>query len=248
MNTTMAPWSDVHVRRAVAYALNRSDIIAAYGGPLTATPASSLISPAELATIGTQAQVSAVFSSVPQYPYDLGKARQEMAQSAYPHGFTATTTIDNGGAGPNGPNVDQVIAAELHKIGITLKISEVPASQYFSDYDNAPGGDLYAQFGAVSPDPSVFPSYCLGSAATLNVAHYVNKSISTLLADGLATSSPARRLAIYEQVLKQVATDVPYVVLFSPNAFTALSSKYTLPPFFVYPGFFSWALHLRLAA
>ena len=75
----------------------------------------------------------------------------------------------------------------------------------------------------------------------------MNRSISTLLADGLATSSPARRLAIYEQVRKQVATDVPYVVLFSPNAFAALSSKYTLPPFFVYPGFFSWALHLGLA-
>ena len=99
-----------------------------------------------------------MFNSVPQYPYDLGKARQEMAQSAYPHGFTATTTIDNGDAGPNGPNVDQVIAAELHKIGITLKINEVPASQYFSDYDNAPGGDLYAQFGAVSPIPASSPA------------------------------------------------------------------------------------------
>ena len=31
MNTKEGPWSDVHVRRAVAYALNRPDIIAAAG-------------------------------------------------------------------------------------------------------------------------------------------------------------------------------------------------------------------------
>ena len=32
MNTQTAPWSDIHVRRTVAYALNRSDIITAAGG------------------------------------------------------------------------------------------------------------------------------------------------------------------------------------------------------------------------
>jgi peptide/nickel transport system substrate-binding protein len=248
MNVKAAPWSDIHVRRAVAYALNRTDIISANGGPLTATPASSLISPTELETLGTQSQVNALFNSIPQYPYDLAKARKEMAQSAYPHGFTATTAIDSGGAGPNDPNDVQAIAAELHQIGITLKINEVPVGQFFNDYTNPPGGDLFAKFGAVSPDPSVFPSYCLGSAATLNVASYVNTSINSLLADGLTTSNPAKRLAIYGQVLKQVATDVPYVVLFYPNAFTALSTKYTLPPFLVFPGFFSWALHIKPAA
>ena len=58
----------------------------------------------------------------------------------------------------------------------------------------------------------------------------MNKSISTLLADGLATSSPARRLAIYEQVLKRVATEVPYGVLFSPNASAAACASITRFP------------------
>ena len=171
-----------------------------------------------------------------------------MARSGYPRGFTATTVIDNGAYGPNDPNIIQVIAAELQKIGITLKIREVTGTQYGGAYTNPPGGDLFAQFGAVSPDPSVFPSYCLGSAATLNVASYSNTSINTLLTDGLTTSNPAERLAIYGQLLKQVATDIPYIVLFYTNNFTALSSKYTLPPFIVFPSFFSWALHLKQAA
>jgi peptide/nickel transport system substrate-binding protein len=171
-----------------------------------------------------------------------------MTQSAYPHGLTATTVIDNGVYGPNDPNDIQVVAAELQKIGITLKVREVTGNAYINAYTNPPGGDFFAQFGAVSPDPSVFPSYMLGTTPANNVANYFNPSITSLLADGLTTGNPATRLADYGQVLKQVATDVPYIALFSPDAFTALSTKYTLPQFIVFPGFFSWALHIKRAA
>jgi peptide/nickel transport system substrate-binding protein len=248
MNARVGPWSDVHVRRAVAYALNRADLIAAYGGPGTAAPASTIIPTAQLRELGTPGQVDAMLSSLPSYPYDLAKARQQMAESAYPHGFTAITAIDNGGISANDPDVVQVIAAELSKIGITLKISEQPLSKFIANYTSGPpGGAMFATLGAVSPDPSIFPGYMVGSAATYNVAHYTPASANSLLAAGLATSDPARRLSIYGQLLKQVATDVPYVVLFSVYSFTALSGKYTLPPFPDYPGFFSWALGLKTA-
>jgi peptide/nickel transport system substrate-binding protein len=108
--------------------------------------------------------------------------------------------------------------------------------------------DLVAADGPESPDPSILPSYVLGGSVVAgDTAHYSSASVNALLADGLATSDPARRLSIYRQVLTDVATDVPYVVLFSLNAYTALSTKYTLPPFSVYPAFTSWALHLKLA-
>jgi ABC-type transport system substrate-binding protein len=73
-------------------------------------------------------------------------------------------------------------------------------------------------------------------------------SANPLLASGLATSDPTRRLAIYGQLLKQVDADVPYVPLFSGYSFVALSGKYTLPPFPDYAAFFSWALGLKQAA
>ena len=46
MNTQMAPWNDVHVRRAVDYALNRTDLINANGG--YAVPTYTLIPPQQL--------------------------------------------------------------------------------------------------------------------------------------------------------------------------------------------------------
>jgi peptide/nickel transport system substrate-binding protein len=248
MDAKVGPWADIHVRRAVAYALNRTDIVAANGGPHTAASAAEIIRPSQLLTIGTRSQVSTLLNSLPQYPYDPAKARQEMAQSAYRNGFTAVTETANIGSYPN---VVQVIAAELHQIGITLKVQEVATDKWIADYSarsGPPGGDMYGGLGAVSPDPSILPSYMVGRTATYNVAQYAPASADSLLADGVATGSAARRLAIYGQLLKQVATDVPYVVLFSPYSFTALSSKYTLPPFPCYPAFFSWALHLKPAA
>jgi peptide/nickel transport system substrate-binding protein len=246
MNVTAPPWNDIHVRRAVAYALNRTDLIIANGGPRTATPGDSLIPPAQLQTLGTSSQVSTLFSALPQYPYSLSRARQEMAKSAYPHGFTATTQIDALG---HDSEVAQVLSTELQNIGITLKVDQVTEAQYFNDFNAAPpGGNLYGVYYAASPDPSIFPTYLLGAVAAGNTAHYHSSTVNALLAAGLATSNPARRLSIYQQVLTNLATDVPYVPLFSVHNYTALSGKYTLPPFSVYPAFSSWALHLRLAA
>jgi peptide/nickel transport system substrate-binding protein len=198
-----------------------------------------------LRTIGTPSQVSTLLSSLPQYPYDPAKARQELAESAYPHGFTATTETDPG----IDANVVQVIAAELQKVGITLKVDQVTFTQYINDYNGPVGGNMYGPEYAASPDPSILPSYILGGSVVAgDTAHYESGSVNALLAAGLATSDPARRLSIYRQVLTDVAADVPYVVLYSLNAYTALSTKYTLPPFSVYPAFTSWALHLKLAA
>ena len=245
MDAKVGPWADVHVRRAVAYALNRTAIIAANGGPSTAAPATEIISPSQLLTLGTQSQVNALLTALPQYPYDLAKARQEMAESAYPHGFSAVTETANLASFPT---VLQAIVAELQQIGISLKVQETSVTKWIGDADSTgtpPGGDMYISLGAVSPDPSILPSYMVGSAATYNTAHYAPAAANSLLAQGVATSDGAQRLAIYGRLLNQVATDVPYVPLFSAYSFTALSSRYTLPPFPDYAAFFSWALGIK---
>jgi peptide/nickel transport system substrate-binding protein len=243
MNVKAAPFDDIHVRRAVAYALNRTDLIAANGGSLTAAPQSTLIPPSQLLTLGTQAQVNAVLGGLPQYPFDLAKAKQELAQSKYPHGFTAKTEIDNYG---NDVEVIQAIAAELQQIGITLQVSQVSSAQWSKDFATGGlGGIVYTAFYAASPDPSIFPSYLLGNASTYNMSRYAPTSVDTLMESGLADSSPAQRLSVYGQLLNSVATDVPYVVLFAGHNYTELSTKYTLPPFSVYPAFSSWALLLK---
>jgi peptide/nickel transport system substrate-binding protein len=229
-NVKVAPWNDVHVRRAVAYAINRSDIITALGGQ--ARPLSTLIVPSQLRMLGSQAQVGALLKSVPQYPFNLAKATQELAQSAYPHGFTAKVdTISSYGFSLG----TQAVAGELGKIGIKLTVDNVPDSKYFAELFGARtyGSLGYYTSGWPDPDPSGFPSYMLGSANAkpggLNTENYDPPAVDKLIAAASAAQSPAKRLALYGRLLRRLGSDVPYVPLVLTDYSFALSPKFSFP-------------------
>ena len=246
MNVHQAPWNDIHVRRAVAYAINPADVIAALGNK--ATPVSTLIPPIQLMRLGSQAQVSSLIGSLPSYPYDLAKARQELAQSGYPHGFTATTqTISFGSYTP----ATEAIAGDLAKIGINLKIKVIGFNQYEAlvSGPKAAVGGVYGTFNVTNSDPSAFPSFILGSnnVATggYDWANYDPPVIDTLINEGTTTLDPAKRLAIYGQLLKIIGTDLPWVPIYIEDYNFALSSKYTWPNYNVYTQWGSWELNIK---
>jgi peptide/nickel transport system substrate-binding protein len=234
MNTLTAGWNDVHVRRAVAYVLNRSDIIAANGG--YATPISTVTPPQLLRTIASQSQVDALLKSLPLYPYSITKAKQEMAQSAYPHGFSTTVLAYNYG---NAVNVFQVVAAELARIGIHMQIKqmEVTAWQAVETGPVSQRSTAFATGGCFNPDPSAYTDF-LGSKNTQggqwNISGYRPAEVDNLITEGASTSDPAKRFAAYSKLFQKLQTDVPYVGLFVSDTTIALSSKFT------YSGFNQW--------
>lgn len=82
MDVTKAPFNDVHVRRAVAYSVDRAGIAKAAFGSF-ATLMTGLVPVAELgAMAGSQATAAAFLSGLPQYPLSETAAKAELAQSA----------------------------------------------------------------------------------------------------------------------------------------------------------------------
>jgi peptide/nickel transport system substrate-binding protein len=249
MNVELPPWNDIHVRRAVAYALNRADIIAAGGGLTSAQPLYDFFPLMDLDLLGSSAQVSAITAALPQYSYTLAAAKTELAESAHPHGFTATMetcaygdTLDQ----------DQVVATELQRIGITLKLKIVACSVWSAElYGPKTFGASFGTYHSSIVDPSGLAAYLLGSQAIpaggLNAANYGPASVDSLLAAGVATSDPAARLSIYQKVLTHIAADVPYVPLYQSYNFLAFSSKFTIPPLGMDTFEFPWALDVKLA-
>jgi peptide/nickel transport system substrate-binding protein len=245
MNTKTGPFADVHVRRAVAYAVNRADVIKASGAQ--GTPITTLIPPSQLVSISSQGQVQSLLKSLPQYPLDLAKAKAELAKSAYPHGFS--TKLDATDFG-NFPVLDQAIAGNLAKIGITVKVNDISTgawlAEYFGPRDQI--GLFFTTFGCASPDPSYYPQIFLGTKnarpGASNIADYTAPEVDTLLTQGVTISNKAKRFAIYSQLLKKIATDVPYVPLYVQNSNAALSSKFSYP---TYNSFESgaWALQIK---
>jgi peptide/nickel transport system substrate-binding protein len=234
MNVTDPGWNDVHVRRAVAYALNRADIIAANGG--YAEPIYTLTPPQLLASIASPSQISTLLNSLPLYSYSIAKARQEMAQSAYPHGFSTTVLAYASGTSLN---VFQVIAAELGRIGIRVQLKTTQVSAW-SAVETGPANKRQTSFtggGCFNPDPSTYSDW-LGrqntQAGSWNFTDYTPAAVDTLLARGVATSNPARRFDAYSQLFQRLQADVPYVGLFVSDEAIALSPKFT------YTGYNQW--------
>jgi peptide/nickel transport system substrate-binding protein len=243
MPVDKAPWNDVHVRRAVAYAINRTDLIKASGFP--AAPSYTLIAPSELSIFGPQQQVDAALKQVPTYAHDMAKAKQELAQSSTPNGFTtALETFKYGSF----INVDQVIAAELKPLGINVQIKDIGQNAWFAALeDPAKRPFTYTTSGECGLDPSYWGQILgKGNAAKggINSANYTPPEVDKLLQDGLTTTDSNQRLSIYAQLLTKLGQDVPYITLLTQDASFA-STKFTWPGYNLYWYYRPWALELK---
>ena len=252
MSTKSGPWSDVHVREAAAYALNRPDIIAAAAG--TNTPISTYLPAQALDELASPAQVSKLIAAVNTYPYNVAKAKQELAKSAYPHGFSTTLYEYNYGSSVD---ISETIAAELQKIGINAHVKVAPTLTAWQAVMTGPVASRPTEFSTgwcTGPDISGY-GFALGSQNAVpgewNVADYTPTAVDSLLNAGLQTSDPAKRFVIYSELLKKLQSDLPYVGLYMEDTSIALSSKFTAPGFAQHYWYFNdddYALDIKSAA
>jgi peptide/nickel transport system substrate-binding protein len=251
LNTQLGPLKDVHVRRAIAYAINVEGMInALYAGHATeiVTPLPTDVD----ANLGSSSEVNAMLSSLPNYKFDLAAAKRELAKSAYPHGFTTSIELSAGGA--DGV-VAQIIAADLAKIGITMKVDELQSSTLFGDL--AAGtltNELVVGYYPVYNDPqSILAELLLTKeigpkGPGYNFAKYESPEVDNLLTKETESTTPQERLQVLGKALRIVASEAPYRPLFTYDAFEALSEKYVFPTFSPWTILFTpWALDVKLA-
>ena len=109
MNEQYPPLADVHVRRAISYAIDRQAIVKSllfgYG-----QPANSFLPP----------QVPFYDKSSPGLQYDIAKAKAEMAKSKYPKGFKVTLLVGSGARIET--QIGQIIQQALKQLGIDVTV------------------------------------------------------------------------------------------------------------------------------
>jgi peptide/nickel transport system substrate-binding protein len=217
LDMTQAPFSDVHVRKAIAYAVDRVGINNAVFGN-TGKIANALNDPSTLVGILPAAEVKKAYAAIPKYSYDLAKAKAELAQSSAPNGFTTTLNV----AAPCASCVaiSQAIQGTLKQIGITLNLNMMPGPPRFQ-YILAHGPNLGIQLignTADVPNPIELPWLYFKSDQAVkggnNSSNYRNAAADKIIAAGLATNdqAAAARAAIkVETGAANVAAMVPMV-------------------------------------
>jgi ABC-type transport system substrate-binding protein len=199
-NTRTGPFTDARVRRAVAYAIKRDEVVRAahYG---RGTQQFGLPYPAPYDNLPS----AGIFS------YDPARARQLLQEAGVGNGFAATLLATSS------PTLHQataeVVQQNLKEVGIdvTLRLPEWGTRVTMGNrgqYD-------FAVFGTVAawPDPDALSVYLTGSNAYTRSHGFGSERIDALLQAGRQEADPAKRRAIYDDLQKQAAEECPIVWL-----------------------------------
>ena len=249
-NTQSPPLSDVHVRRALAYASDAKGMIDALypHGQAIEDPA---MMPASLfAGLGSESEVKEVLDALPKYEFNLAKAKQELAKSAYPHGFSTEIEVEQVEEGSIASA--EILSADLAKIGITAKVHEVPSADVAALMFGGKSKLEINNILALYPDPEgimstlLAPSQIKPPGSGFNSANYRNAEVDSLMSESLQTKDKAKRLQLIGKLLMIVGNEVPYWPLFTHALFGTLSERYVLPNFSYWTLYWSpWALGVK---
>ncbi len=233
------PFSDVHVRRALAYALDKDGVTYAltsgHGKVMVGLPPliflRGLLKPAVF---------NRELDKVPTYPYSIDKAKSELSQSAYPNGFQ--TTLNVPADCPACIQLSQALQAGAKKIGITINLNLMPGPQRFQvilDHKPHLGIQVLGQ-APDSPHPMQYLDLLYTSAHAAagfeNSANYKNPTVDRLIQAGLQTSNLQTAALNAFKVMQIVARDVPYLPVFTFPGVWALrqgwNMKSSIGPFY----------------
>lgn len=204
---------DLRVRQAIALAIDRPSIIAAkYGGH--ARPATGLLPERHWAYAG----------DVPRHDHDLARARALLDAAGYP---------DPDGPGPRPRmtlvyktssdafrvSVARVLAAQLAEVGIEVDVRSFEFATFFADVKKGSYQLASMQTGELN-EPDYYYFYFHSSRIPDernpdggNRWRYRNPDVDRLTEAGRRELDRDRRKAIYGEVQRLVAADVPVVVL-----------------------------------
>jgi Bacterial extracellular solute-binding proteins, family 5 Middle len=192
MNEQCKPFKDPHVRLAIAEGLDRPAIMK-----------SVFFGHGEVANSPRMLNVT-YYSPVGLPAYDLAAARQQMAESRYPHGGLTVDFIAGAGDPVQTP-VSQIVAAELKPLGITVKIRQLDPSEVTAQEQSFHFGmrETYWTMDIIDPDEYVSFVLCGSCGSFANWTHFDDPTINTLTGKAEGTFSSSQRAAIYAQIQKR---------------------------------------------
>lgn len=244
-NTQVAPWNDKNVRAAVAHAVDRQGIVASilggHGEVALAIPSTE-----QWGGLLSDAEVDELYSRIPQYDFDLERAKELLADSSAAGGFSAEVSYPN--SGPQVGRALLTLAENLKGLGIDLSVKEVTLEQWIADLGKH-AGIAVGWYFPTTGDPSEYTQLLLNQTYAAeggtNLAEYRNAQVSELLDQEIGSTDPAERGRLLGEALVNAAADVPYQPLWWGQAATAFGPEVTTssygPYFYIGP----WATKIR---
>ena len=221
-NEQVKPFQDVHVRQAISLALNRSSIISAvlFGN---GKPANSLFPP----------QVPYYDPTTPGLQYNLAAAKQQMAQSSVPHGFTTTVLLPSGNS--DYATIATIAQSGLKPLGINVNIQTLDPNTANGDFQSLKYDMFVSLWTMDIPDPDELATFALNptSGAKSFFTTYDNPTVVQDVKKAEIEQQPAARQALYNTIQTDAANGAFMAFLYySPYPYVTTSNVHG---FFVTP-------------
>jgi len=207
MNTEKEPFTDVRVRRAVNYAVNKPPIIKAFYAGIGA-PAKNPMPPT----------IWGYNDAVKDYEHNVAKAKQLLNEAGYPDGFSTELWWPNR-ARPyltEPQKIAEALQAQLAEAGIRAKLVTFEWGTYLAKGQN--GEHPMAIFGWTGDngDPDNFLYALLDQDNAIkpkaqNRAFYKNAAVHDLLLKAQRVTDQATRANLYRQAQEIIHQDAPWV-------------------------------------
>lgn len=196
-NAAVAPFNDVKVRQAFAFAIDKQEVIrAAYWG--LGIPVNQKTHPN-----------SPWHFDVPDRKRDLEKARSLLKQAGYSAGLKVKAVVYQG------TEQDiQIVQKQLRDIGVEIEFQIMTLATYLEAIQT--GNFMFGTFGGdshVDPDPNYYVDFHTERVRNRNMPGYSNARVDALLERGRVTMDQQERKKIYHEVIRILNDEVPVIWL-----------------------------------
>ncbi len=194
-NLSKPPFDNKKVRQAVAYAVNKQEVIkAAYWGL------------GETCNNQPFLNRSRMYIPVADREVNAAKAKQLLAEAGYPNGFKTEMATHTESAVVDACNI---IAGQLRNIGIEATIRTMDTVTWYTTLRK---GDYFISTGSDSerldPDDAYFNRFHSSEIGANNISRYRNKEMDRFLEQGRTAWQWKDRMAFYKKVVELNAEDL----------------------------------------
>jgi peptide/nickel transport system substrate-binding protein len=204
------PFSDIRLRKAIAYAIDRDRI--------------------DKLVMGGQAPIAngplpnGVWWSSPDtivYEHDPDKAKALLKEAGIAPGTRLTL------AAPDNSVLrkeDQLVAEQLAAVGLNVQLAPVSQAEWYARVvQKAINFTPMRWSQTADPDNTLY--ILLDSKGYANTTGYSNPDVDRLLEQARQEQDQAKRTALYAAVKKQVMADLPYIPLYFSAEYAAIAKS-----------------------
>ncbi|HEY8691703.1 MAG TPA: ABC transporter substrate-binding protein [Chloroflexota bacterium] len=204
-NTTKKPFSDVKVRQAVNYAVNRDailkDVLEGHGELLHGAFGSTW--PGD-------------DPNLKPYAYDPAKAKQLLADAGYSGGFETTWTITSG-TFLKDREIAEAVASELNDVGIKVRLQPTERAKLQSDWLAGTFEGMTSVAWGATADPDAMLAWSLYQRK----GHAPDGKLNSLIDDSRRTVDPQERVKVLQQLGRYVHDDAYWLFIHAQDEFYA---------------------------